>query len=217
MFLASQPLATFEGLNATTDLQAVLSEDIEKGFQRQGGTIRNETIPLHEDIPEEVTKQQTNIPHLRPIDYVFSERSLKYLHTITAEYFRTPLTEAFNWNEAAERLGEEQEGEWFIVAFRSIRNEQADHKKLYDADALAHEEAIRSGGLLKYWYGTLNENRECLAMCIWSNRDFAKIATTKPLHLKAVSLARQMYESYQLERYQLVKRKGENHFHIVPL
>jgi hypothetical protein len=149
MFLASQPLATYEGLNATTDLQAALSEDIEKGFQRQGGTIRNETIPLHEDIPEEIAKQQTTVPHLRPIDYVFSERSLKYLHTITAEYFKTPLTEAFNWNEAAERLGEEQEGEWFIVAFRSIRNEQADHKKLYHADALAHEEAIQSGGLLK--------------------------------------------------------------------
>jgi hypothetical protein len=150
MFLASQPLATYEGLNATTDLQFALSKDIEKGFQRQGGgTIRNETISLHENIPEEIAKLQTTIPHLRPIDYIFSERSLKYLHTITAEYFKTPLPEAFNWNEAAERLGEEQEGEWFIVAFRSIRNEQADHKKLYDADALAHEEAIRSGGLLK--------------------------------------------------------------------
>ena len=54
-------------------------------------------------------------------------------------------------------------------------------------------------------------------MCIWSNREFAKIATTKPLHLQAVSLAREMYESYRLERYQLIKRKGENYFHIVPL
>lgn len=54
-------------------------------------------------------------------------------------------------------------------------------------------------------------------MCIWSNREFAKLATRKPLHLKAVSLARQMYESYQLERYKLTKRKGEKTFHIEAL
>jgi hypothetical protein len=150
MFLTSPPLASFEGLNATTDLRYIVSDDIEKEFRKQGRTIRNETIELHEDELEVDEKADSSlIPHLRPVDYVFSERALNHLHTITGDYFKTPLPEAFNWEETAERLGEDQEGDWFIVAFRSVRSVHADHKKLYDADALAHEEAIQSGGLLK--------------------------------------------------------------------
>ncbi|KAI6172648.1 hypothetical protein M3Y98_00996900 [Aphelenchoides besseyi] len=96
----------------------------------------------------------------------------------------------------------------------SVRKPSADTQALYNADALAHQEAIESGGLLKYWYGTLNELRQCLAMCIWSNRQFARAATVKPLHIQAVSLTRQMYESYTLERYRLIKHKGEAKFQI---
>lgn len=70
---------------------------------------------------------------------------------------------------------------------------------------------------LQYWYGTLNHDRQCLAMCIWSNRQFARAATVKPLHIQAVSLTRRMYESYTLERYCLVKEKGEKQFRIEPL
>lgn len=149
MFLTSPPLSRYEGLNATTDLRKTVSDDIEQEFRKHGRTIRNETIELHEDLQIYVGHDQSAVPHLRPVDYIFSERALAHLHTITGDYFKAPLTEAFNWEETAERLGEEQEGDWFIVAFRSIRSEHADSKKLYDADALAHEEAIQSGGLLK--------------------------------------------------------------------
>lgn len=63
----------------------------------------------------------------------------------------------------------------------------------------------------------MNEHRECLAMCIWVNRDYALKATKKPLHLEAARLAGSMYESYQLERYRLIKRAGETTFDLEQL
>ncbi|RUS16805.1 hypothetical protein BC937DRAFT_90771, partial [Endogone sp. FLAS-F59071] len=115
-----------------------------------GRTIRNETIPLQKYVGSAtVTDDEGSKLHLRLVDYVFNERALPYLHTITKEYAHVPLPDAFNWDEVAERLGIDEEGDWFIVAFRSVRSVHANAKQLYDADARAHEEAKKSGGLLK--------------------------------------------------------------------
>lgn len=56
---------------------------------------------------------------------------------------------------------------------------------------------------VKYWYGILNERRECLAMCIWASRDDAVKAIHKPAHREAMKLAPVMYDTYTLERYSL--------------
>ncbi|CAG8766572.1 2307_t:CDS:2, partial [Ambispora leptoticha] len=114
--------------------------------------------------------------------------ALKNLHVITPYYTRVSIEEAFNWNEVAISIPN-VEGEWYIVAFRSIRRADADSVALYEADYKAHNEAKLNGGLLKYWYGNLNESRECLAMCIWLNRDYARAANRKPHHIEAMSLA----------------------------
>ncbi|KAI5073444.1 hypothetical protein GOP47_0011457 [Adiantum capillus-veneris] len=92
---------------------------------------------------------------------------------------------------------------FYMVVFRSKRREGADSKALYAADAEAHEEAKRSGGLLMYWYGSLNERRECFATCIWKSREDALRATKLPKHIEAAMLASQMYEFYRLEKYWL--------------
>lgn len=81
-----------------------------------GRTIRNETIRPHED--EDI--DETIIPRLRQVDFEFAEKALPFLKTITPDYFHMPIEEAFNWDEAAERLGVDAEGDWFIVAFRSV-------------------------------------------------------------------------------------------------
>ncbi|KAI9327269.1 hypothetical protein BDR26DRAFT_792408, partial [Obelidium mucronatum] len=151
---------------------------------------------------------------IRAVDLALTERGLPHFHAITENYFHVPLPDCFNWNQVASLLGPEWEGDWYLVAFRSVRKENADSKALYDADALAHSEALESGGLLKYWYGSLNEKRECLAMCIWSSREFARLATRKPYHILAQSLAGRMYESYTLERWSLQKLKGETFFKL---
>ena len=55
----------------------------------------------------------------------------------------------------------------------------------------------------QYWYGVLNERRECLAMCIWASQEEAVKAIHRPAHREAMKLARVMYDTYTLERYSL--------------
>ncbi|KAI9292856.1 hypothetical protein K502DRAFT_282002, partial [Neoconidiobolus thromboides FSU 785] len=128
---------------------------------------------------------------------------LDELTCITDDFIHEAITTSFNWSQVAENLNLNETGSWYIVVFRSIRNKDANSEELYTADALAHEEAKNSGGLLKYWYASLNQNNECLAMCVWANREWAKLAHYKPSHIKAMQLASKMYESYVLERYRL--------------
>ncbi|TPX69835.1 hypothetical protein SpCBS45565_g02185 [Spizellomyces sp. 'palustris'] len=142
------------------------------------------------------------------------EKALHNLNSLHADYRTIPLEDAFNWNAIAASLDPDLSGRWYLVVFRSIRHPDADHGALYEADRLAHEEAKQSGGILKYWYGDLNHRRECLAMCVWANREFAKKATHKPSHIKAMTLAASMYDTYKLDRYWLVKEKGSREFRI---
>ncbi|XP_024542673.1 UPF0643 protein PB2B2.08 isoform X2 [Selaginella moellendorffii] len=85
----------------------------------------------------------------------------------------------------------------------SVRKATADDTLLYKLDAAAQAEALESGGLLRYWYGRLNAQKECLAMCVWSSRDAAIRAGTLPAHIQAASVAHRMYDAYTLERYWL--------------
>ncbi|KAI8143262.1 hypothetical protein BJV82DRAFT_515429 [Fennellomyces sp. T-0311] len=207
-------------MNAIPNNAAKESRDIEQAIVAQdiqGRSIHNDTVGPAGWTGETPEDLEAFIKSLRPVDKALLDKALPHFHTITDDYVHVPLQDAFNWDETAKRLGVDAEGDWFIVAFRSVRKADADHALLFEADARAQQEAINSGGLLKYWYGDLNEHRECLAMCIWVNREYALKATRKPLHLQAARLAAQMYDSYQLERYSLVKRAGETVFSIQAL
>ncbi|KAI7868006.1 hypothetical protein BDF14DRAFT_1798628 [Spinellus fusiger] len=151
---------------------------------------------------------------LRPVDVALIEKALPQLKSTTHDYINAPLKNAFNWDTMAAHLGPEWEGEWFIVAFRSVRKATADSELLFNADVESQKEAVESGGFLKYWYADLNQHKECLAMCLWVSLDYAIKATRKPLHIKAAKLTSQMYESYKLERHRLVKKAGETVFHV---
>ncbi|ORY93637.1 hypothetical protein BCR43DRAFT_497281 [Syncephalastrum racemosum] len=186
--------------------QAIVAQDL------NGRSIHNTTIGPAGWLGETPENRAKIERDLRPVDRILLEKALPYFHVITGDYAKAPLADVFNWDEVAGRLGPNTEGDWFIVAFRSVRRADANHQLLFEADAQAQQEAIQSGGLLKYWYGDLNQHRECLAMCIWINRDYALQATRKPLHHQAAKLAREMYDTYDLERYSLVKRAGETKF-----
>ncbi|KAJ3391037.1 hypothetical protein HDU80_011130 [Chytriomyces hyalinus] len=221
---------TFGPLNATTDLETLLKVQTYKDLH--GKAVSDIVQSIHNDpsifksgatcpfissslSTQTLTTQPTSQSlEIRQVDIALIEKGLPHFHAITENYFETRLPDTFNWDEVASRLGKEWAGEWYIVAFRSVRNDRADAKALYEADGLAHKEALESGGLLKYWYGSLNERRQCLAMCVWSSRDFAKLATRKPYHRLASSLASEMYESYTLERWSLTKHVGETVFHL---
>ncbi|KAJ3095278.1 hypothetical protein HK100_005869, partial [Physocladia obscura] len=208
----------FPALDATTNIQTLLRDRnfrelegelkqeqdgaVEAGLEQDGKTtLRNITPQVNVGM-----KGLNDGLAIRSVDIALVEHGLPFLRATTADYFGTPLPLSFNWQHVAQRLPAGVSGEWYVVAFRSVRTATADAQQLYAADAAAHEEALGSGGLLKYWYAELNTRRECLAMCVWASRAFAARASRMPNHRVAVALAARMYESYTLERWRLEKR-----------
>ena len=55
----------------------------------------------------------------------------------------------------------------------------------------------------------MNERRECLSFCLWESRQQAHRATAGASHTAATRLTARMYESYSLERYEVMKTADE--------
>lgn len=126
-----------------------------------------------------------------------------------------PILEGFHWDECAARL---EPGEWYMVVFRSVRRESGEHLILEMYDYGAYIEARRrAAGLLFYFRGAPNERRECLSFCVWASREEAKRAARLPLHTMAMNTVNEVYESYRLERYMLVKRPGQSSLELHPV
>ena len=123
----------------------------------------------------------------------------------SAAYATLPVADAFDWTEAGTALGE---GEWYMVAFRSVRRPDADERMLTDYDDRAHLEASQSDGYIHYFKGPLSPDGTCLSFCIWSSRAAARAAAGKPLHAEAAGLVAEMYERYTLEFLRLRRDAG---------
>jgi hypothetical protein len=129
----------------------------------------------------------------------------------TAEIVRN----TFNWDEL--RLPTHTAGVFYGVVFRSQRRPGSESTDLYIADRQAHEEAVRSGGLLMYWYGVPDSVTGAnLATCIWTSQEHARRASALPLHRWAVKYAVDAYQDFELSRYAVVKRDGEEGVRIEP-
>lgn len=139
-------------------------------------------------------------------------RALKLLRPMTHDHPVTPVEHSFTWTAVSRKLHLEDEGTWFLVVFRSKRLADADSELLYEADSRAHIEALDNGHLLGYYFGDLDSQRRCLAMCVWDDREAARRATHQPLHRKAARLAASMYESFTLDRFWLTKERGRPGF-----
>jgi hypothetical protein len=128
------------------------------------------------------------------------------LRPIREDYAVAPILESFNWSEC---LASVEHADWYLVAFRSVRNGNADDRLLYELDARAHEEAISHTGLVHYFGGELDAERRCLSFCVWEDRERAAAAAALPKHGDAIGAATTMYDSYVLERYRLTASGGE--------
>jgi hypothetical protein len=129
--------------------------------------------------------------------------ALPGLAPVSEAYATLPVADAFNWAEGASELGV---GEWYLVAFRSIRAAGADEARLDAYDEAAHQEAAASPGFVHYLKGPRAADGTCMSFCLWQSRAEARAAAGKPLHVRAVSLLDEMYESYTLE-YVHVRRE----------
>ena len=117
------------------------------------------------------------------------------------DYATLSIEDGFDWSSLFrchfERL--------YLVVFRSVWQPDADLDLLREYDDRAFEEALVSGGLLRYFKGHANELGECLSFCLWETREQAREAAGAPSHRSAAGVSAQMYLSYSLDRYWLKK------------
>lgn len=59
-----------------------------------------------------------------------------------------------------------QKRDFYVVTFRSQLKPNANSDRLFELDSHSHAEATESGGLLKYWYGSKNDELRNLATCM---------------------------------------------------
>lgn len=129
----------------------------------------------------------------------------RQLSPVHPDYTSRPIEEGFNWSLCLSTVT----FDWlYLVVFRSVRRTTADLDLLREHDDRAYDEALRAGGLLRYFKGEANERRECVSFCLWESREQARRASEGVLHQEAARIVAQMYESYTLERYDLIKVGG---------
>jgi hypothetical protein len=136
---------------------------------------------------------------------IFATAPFDRLVPVRSGYQTAPILEAFNWSYT---LGDIESGRWYLIVFRSLRRENVDDSLLTDHDDMAFVEAMRSGGLLRYYKGSMDGDRHCLSLCVWERRRQAQLATALPDHRDAAQLTNRFYVWYDVERYILRKRKG---------
>ncbi|KAF9071689.1 hypothetical protein BDP27DRAFT_1382340 [Rhodocollybia butyracea] len=173
-------------------------------------------LPQSPSLPHEHAPlvTETRLPDIDPASLSL-HKALHHFRPLNAHYAVTSYAEAFNWHELS--LPEDEEREWYCVVFRSKRKAGSDGDSLYEADKKAHEEAVGNGGLILYWYGIPNQQSGMnLATCIWQSRKHAIAANSRPQHIRAMMLAKDSYEVYDLERHILRKVAGETGITIEP-
>ena len=132
--------------------------------------------------------------------------ALAALLPVSDAYATMPIDAAFDWSDVAVQLGS---GEWYMVAFRSIRRSGCDDVRLCEYDERAHLEAASAPGFVHYFKGPAAADRTCLSFCLWTSRTEARAASGRPNHVEAVSLLNEMYESYNLEFVRVTGRAGQ--------
>jgi hypothetical protein len=131
--------------------------------------------------------------------------ALAALAPVSEAYATLPVAAAFDWTDAASQLGA---GEWYLVAFRSVRRAGADEVRLAEFDDRAHREAASSPGFVHYFKGPAASDGSCLSFCLWTSRAEARAASGQAAHVKAVSVLGEMYERYTLEFLRVTGRAG---------
>jgi hypothetical protein len=129
-------------------------------------------------------------------------RACQQITPIYQDYATRPIQDGFSWSSSLASCAFER---LYLVVFRSVRRPSADLDLLREHDDRAYEQALESGGLLRYFKGEANEERECLSFCLWETRRQAIEAAGASSHRSAADISVRMYESYVLERYWLKK------------
>jgi hypothetical protein len=129
-------------------------------------------------------------------------RACQQICPIYPDYATRPIQDGFSWSSSLASCAFER---LYLVVFRSVRRPSADLDLLREHDDRAYEQALESGGLLRYFKGEANERGECLSFCLWETRRQAIEAAGASSHRSAADISVRTYESYVLDRYWLKK------------
>ncbi|KAI5818625.1 hypothetical protein BZA77DRAFT_306071 [Pyronema omphalodes] len=163
----------------------------------------------------------TAFPHLLDLSTIdlpqqLLARALTIMTPLSPAYATTPYSVAFNFPSILARLRHLSQSinyhyppsSFYIIVFRSRVNPSTNRQDLGALDEAAHIEAIKSGGLLKYWFGVPDENHRNLATCVWRDREDAKRGGAGEGHRRAMERVRGLYTEWKVERLRLVVMEG---------
>lgn len=128
-------------------------------------------------------------------------------------YSELPIEAGFNWVDAFALV---DDGDWYLVAFRSKHAPGVDDAYLTWLDERASGAASRRPGFMYYFIGTPRPDGHCLSFCLWQTRHDAVAAAADPEHRAAMELGLPFFAHYRLERYQIQKRDGALRFLSLP-
>jgi hypothetical protein len=124
------------------------------------------------------------------------------LGPVSDRYAILPVADAFTWDACEADVAP---GEWYMVAFRSIRRDGVDEERLTSHDDWAHAEAMDAPGFVHYFKGPTQLDGRCMSFCLWDSRAEARDAASRPAHLKAAALTHESYAEYTLEFHRVVR------------
>ncbi|KAL8819502.1 MAG: hypothetical protein Q9191_007722 [Dirinaria sp. TL-2023a] len=138
-------------------------------------------------------------------------RALQVLRPTCENYATASYRDCFNWGEVVQNLKDLlsvdghvwNKRSFYLVAFRSQVKAETDRSYLGALDSSAHAEAMKSGGLLKYWFGTPDNDRRNLATCVWDTREDAARAGGGQAHREAAKKTEKLYSEWRMERLRL--------------
>ncbi|KAL1966520.1 hypothetical protein VTN77DRAFT_4442 [Rasamsonia byssochlamydoides] len=141
-----------------------------------GGNRRHEHIATSDDrLIASPYNEPLHLLDLKTLDTPnqLLAKALTIFKPVRDDYATAPYTESFNWQAVVDLLRDLALAEgyrwtrrqFYVVTFRSTLFPDVDQQRLHDLDARSHQEAVASGGLLKYWFGTKDEENRNLATC----------------------------------------------------
>ncbi|KAF2097973.1 hypothetical protein NA57DRAFT_57145 [Rhizodiscina lignyota] len=197
----------------------------EKHREAQAMEARQDSAVTAQDLI--ITSPYTELSHqlhLSTLDIqsALLARALTAFEFATPSYATASYETAIKWPLVMERLRDlcaEEGHTWskqtfYAVAFFSKLQEGVDRDLLYQLDKESHREAVESGGLLMYYFGSPNEERRNLATCMWRSEKDAKLGGTGPWHKRARLEARNLYETIEFKRMDFIIEDGVSGYSI---
>ncbi|KAF8865476.1 hypothetical protein BDZ45DRAFT_413758 [Acephala macrosclerotiorum] len=173
-------------------------------------------VSPYEELPHLLDLRTLDIPNQ------LLARALVALKSLKKDYATANYVETFNWSEVIEnvkRLAAVSNYQWkkekfYIVVFRSRIPPTTVYADLGVLDKAAHAEATKSGGFLKYWFGSPDSEGRNLATCVWRSPEDAKNGSVGEAHRKAAGATRTLYTEWRIERLRLIIEDGATDWEI---